>query len=478
MSDDNQELLENIIIKFLYTNIEVRERVYPYLKFSLFDLVENVEIIKFVKKFMMKYDKFPSLKETKLKISDPDLFDHLKYVMKIDVSDYSDEVILGEIEEYIREKAMMDVCFKVAEKITNGESDNIKGSPDEMREAMAFSFDKQVGLDIFDKDCEDGIYNHFHNKEYVVSTGLETFDEIIEGGFHEKSLSLFMAETNMGKSLIMGALATNNLLQDKNVLYVTCEMSEHKIGERIIANVFDIETKELKRMSKDKFSDCFAKARERFKGKFIVKEYPTGFASVNHIRNLVKELYLKKKFKPDIIYIDYIGIMAATFRSKSDNTYNIQKRITEEVRGLAVELGIPIISAIQTNRGGFGVDELDLSNVSDSVGTAFTADIMIGVTQPDELRAVGKYRWTLIKNRYGINKVGVTIKVNYGKMRLTDDDRVDDKFGANDDNIKPSIKTDAPKKKDSKEEATPRRRRVVNKRPEKTETKSKVKIQF
>lgn len=478
MSDDNQELLENIIIKFLYTNVDVRERILPYLKFSLFDLVENVEIIKFIKRFMMKYDKFPSLKETKLKISDPDLFNHLKSIFKIDISEYSDEVILGEIEEYIRQKAIMDVAFKVAEKVSNEEMDEVKGAPDEMREALAFSFDKQVGLDIFDSESEDGIYDHLHNQEYVVSTGLDTFDALIEGGFHEKSLSLFMAETNMGKSLIMGALATNNLLQDKNVLYVTCEMSEHKIGERIIANVFDIETKDLKKLSKDKIGDCFRKARDRFKGKFIVKEYPTGFASVNHIRNLCKELYLKKKFVPDIIYIDYIGIMAATFRSKSDNTYNIQKRITEEVRGLAVELGIPIVSAIQTNRSGFGAEELDLSNVSDSVGTAFTADIMIGITQPEELRAVGKYRWTIIKNRYGINNMGVTIRVNYGKMRLTDDETVmDSKFGANENKKSPPKTSNSSKKKEDDEVKTPKRRKVVNRRPA-NDDKSKVKIQM
>ena len=426
MSDDNDQLLENIIMKFLYTDKELRDKIIPYLRFSIFDEVENVELIKFIKKFMTKYNKFPNVKETRLKIKDPDVYSHLRKVMKMDTSEYSTEMIIGETEDFIRQKCIMDVCFKVVEQVNNDDMENISASPDEMREAVAFSFDNSVGLDIFHSDEEQKIYDQLHNKDIIVSTGLDTIDDLIEGGLHEKTLTLFMAETNMGKSLIMGSVATNNIFSGKKVLYVTCEMSEFKIGERVLQNAFDMSSKDIKRLPRDKFGMAFKRARDRLKGSFIVKEYPTGVATVNHIRNLVKELQLKKKFVPDIIYIDYIGIMAATHNSKNDNTYTSQKRITEEVRGLAVELAIPIVSAIQTNRMGMGQAELDLTNASDSIGTAFTADIMIGVTQQDELRAAGKYRWTLIKNRYGPNKVGVNIKVDYNKMRLTDDGIVEE----------------------------------------------------
>ena len=433
MSDDNQELLENIIMKFLYTDKELREKLIPYLRFSIFDDVNNIELIKFIKKFMNKYNKFPNPKETRLKIKDPDVFRHLRKVLKMDTSEYSTEMILGEAEEYIRQRCIMDVCFKVVEQVNNDDMDGIGNSPDEMREAVAFAFDNNVGLDIFAEESEDKIYEQMHNSDVVVPTGLDTIDELIEGGFHEKTLSLIMAETNMGKSLIMGALATNNVFQGKKVLYVTCEMSEFKIGERILQNSFDMNAKDLKRLPRDKFGAAFKKARDNMKGRFVVKEYPTGVASTNHIRNLIKELWLKKKFVPDIIYIDYIGIMASTTATKNDNTYITQKKITEEVRGLSVELGIPFVSAIQTNRSGMGKEELDLTNVSDSIGTAFTADIMIGVTQQPELRAAGKYRWTLIKNRYGPNGVGVTVKVDYNKMRLTDDGVVTPEEGFDDD---------------------------------------------
>ena len=312
-----------------------------------------------------------------------------------------------------------------------------------------------------------------------MSTGLDTIDDLIEGGFHEKTLTLIMAETNMGKSLMMGALAKNNAFQGKKVLYVTCEMSEFKIGERILANSLDINTKDIKMLTRDKFSECLKRARANLAGKFVVKEYPTGVATISHIRNLVKELQIKKNFTPDIIYIDYISIMASILNSKSDNTYTLQKRITEEVRRLAVELGIPIVSAIQTNRMGMGKDELDLTNTSDSIGTAFTADIIIAVTQSEELRAMSKFMWSLIKNRYGQNKVGVTIKVDYPKMRLSDDEICNDGNGEtthkpnrpqNNSHQKPNQVRNAP----SSSESAPKNRKIIRKESD----SSKPKIEF
>ena len=194
MVDDSQDLLENIIMKFLYTDDKVRDKVLPYFRFSIFDIDENLTLIKFIKKFRTKYNKFPNVKETRLQIPDVDAYEHLKEILKIDTSDYTTEVILGEIEEYIRQRCVMDVCFKVAEKVSNEEMDQIGDSADEMREALAFSFDDSVGLDVFDSDSEEMMYDHLHNTDYVVSTGLDTVDELIEGGFHEKTLTLVMAE--------------------------------------------------------------------------------------------------------------------------------------------------------------------------------------------------------------------------------------------------------------------------------------------
>ncbi len=427
MSNENEDFLfENVIMHLMFNDKELREKILPYLRFSIFELVENVEIIKFIKKFIERYKKFPSLRETKLKIKKPELYNHLKTVVTEDLGDIDRQVMIGEIEEYIKQKSVMDVVYSIVDKVQNEETESLNDAPDAIREALAFSFDNKVGIDIFSESDEDALYDFFHEHGFTVPSGLSTFDEIIDGGFHEKSLTLFMAETNMGKSLIMTALATNNVLQSKNVLYISYEMSEFKISERVIANAMDINIKDIKKLTRNKFKKLFARMRDKIKSKFIVKEYATKGGTVNHIRSLVKELLLKKKFVPDIIFIDYIGIMSSTFSSRSDNTYTEQKRITEEVRGLAVELEIPIVSAIQTNRGGMGNDELELSNASDSVGTVFTGDVIVAVTQSDELRQAGKYVFTIIKNRYGENKKRITVLVDYPKMRLSDDPEVEE----------------------------------------------------
>jgi len=426
MSDFDTNI-ENSIIKYLYLNKTVRDKVVPYFNFSIFELVENIEIMKYIKKFMEKYGKFPTPKETKMTIQNPELYEHLKRCINIDNDGISDEIMLEEIETYIKEKCVIDVIVDTMTKVQDGDIEAANASPDLMREALAFSFDDRVGIDIFSHEDEDSIFNFLHNREYVLSSGLKDFDALIGGGFHEKSLTLFMAETNMGKSLIMTALASNNILQGKNVLYVTYEMSEYKITERVLANIFDVDCSNLDKITKKDFSRRFDKARNQVQGKFIVKEYATKGGNVNNLRSLSKELKLKKKFTPDIIYIDYLGIMASATSNRTDNTYTEIKRITEEVRGLAVELGIPIVSAIQTNRDGFGNDSLSLSNASDSIGTVYTADLVIAVTQSESLREDGKYLWTLQKNRYGENQTSLPIRVNYPKMRLSNDSDDDDR---------------------------------------------------
>jgi len=219
----------------------------------------------------------------------------------------------------------------------------------------------------------------------------------------------------------MTSIAVDCVLKNKNVLYVTCEMSEEKISERVMANLFDICTEDLKLLPKNKFHDKFEKLKNQINHKLVIKEYPPRAINTNHILNLIKELKVRKKFSPDIIFIDYLGIMNPVYKNKGDNSYLEVKRISEEVRALAVELSLPIVSAVQTNRGGFGDSEIDLTDISDSIGTAATADIIIGVTQSEEMRKIGKYSWIILKNRYGLNKIKVNVNVDYYKMRVYED---------------------------------------------------------
>jgi hypothetical protein len=235
--------------------------------------------------------------------------------------------------------------------------------------------------------------------------------------------------SNLGKSLIKCSLATNSLLQNKNVLYLSLEMSEEKISERVLANLFDINLSDLKMLDKNKFMIKLQEHQQKLESNFYVVAYPPKSINANRIRNILKELQLKKKFVPDIIFVDYLGLMSPNATNKNSNTYSEQKTISEELRAIAVEFGMPIVSAVQTNRNGFGNAELDLTDIADSVGTVATADIIFGVTQTQEMRDAGRYSFLLLKNRYGENKKKRYIGVDYPKMRIYDvvDDADEDK---------------------------------------------------
>jgi len=228
--------------------------------------------------------------------------------------------------------------------------------------------------------------------------------------------------TNMGKSLIMTAIAANMILQNKKILYVSLEMSEEKIAERIIANIFDININELSLIEKARFQELFDDHIKKLSNNLVIKQYPTSSANVNHLRNLMTDLKGKKNFVPDVVFVDYLGILAPIHRRASDNMYADNKRIAEEMRGFAVEYDLPVISAVQTNRTGASKDEIDLTHIGESFGVAGVADLIVAVTQSDELRKIGKYSWTLSKNRYGINGTHCMINVDYMKMRLSDPD--------------------------------------------------------
>jgi len=268
--------------------------------------------------------------------------------------------------------------------------------------------------------CQDGKFKSFDVK--LTDQIINVVDIAVDNNNHRYYTNgVSSHNTNLGKSLIMTSIGVECLLQNKNVLYVTCEMAEEKIAERVMANMFDVDIGVLNTIPRDKFMDKFEVFDKKIPEQFYVKEYAPRSISVNHIRVLLKELEAKRKFVPDIIFIDYLGIMMSTISRKSDNTYVELKRISEEVRALAVEFGVPIVSAIQSNRAAIGSAEIDLKNVADSIGSAATADIIVGVTQSEELREQGKYAWVFLKNRYGINKQKILINVNYNKMRISED---------------------------------------------------------
>ena len=298
-----------------------------------------------------------------------------------------------------------------------------KGSiPEILSDALAVSFDSHIGHD-FIEDAEER-FDFYQRKESRTPFDLDYFNKITKGGLPNKTLNIALAGTGVGKSLFMCHCAAANLMNAKNVLYITMEMAEEKIAERIDANLLNVTMDELKVLPKDAYDKKMSRVSNKTTGKLIIKEYPTASASSGHFRHLLNELKLKRSFRPDIIYIDYLNIcMSARLRHGSNvNSYTYVKAIAEELRGLAVEFGVPVVSATQTTRSGFTSSDIGLEDTSESFGLPATADLMFALISTEELQDLGQIMVKQLKNRYSdpnINRRFV-LGVDRAKMRLFD----------------------------------------------------------
>ncbi len=326
-------------------------------------------------------------------------------------------------ESWCKERAIYLALMKSIQ-IADGQDEKHSNDaiPDILKDALAVGFDQHVGHDYIDDS--EGRYEYYHRKENKIEFDLEMFNKITAGGVSNKTLNIALAGTGVGKSLFMCHYASSVLLQGKNVLYVTCEMAEEKIAERIDANLLNTNIREVAELPKTVFERKVNKLREKTQGKLIIKEYPTASAHVGHFRSLLSELKLKKNFMPDIIFIDYLNICASSrYRSAVNvNSYNYVKAIAEELRGLAVEFDVPIFSATQTTRSGFTSTDPDLTDTSESFGLPATADLMIALISSDELEELGQIMVKQLKNRYNdptYNKRFV-VGIDRPKMRLYD----------------------------------------------------------
>ena len=351
-------------------------------------------------------------------------------------------------ESWCKERAIYLALMKSIQ-IADGQDEKHSNDaiPDILKDALAVGFDQHVGHDYIDDS--EGRYEYYHRKENKIEFDLEMFNKITAGGVSNKTLNIALAGTGVGKSLFMCHYAASVLLQGKNVLYVTCEMAEEKIAERIDANLLNTNIKEVADLPKTVFEKKVNKLREKTQGKLIIKEYPTASAHVGHFRSLLSELKLKKNFTPDIIFIDYLNICASSrYRSAVNvNSYNYVKAIAEELRGLAVEFDVPIFSATQTTRSGFTSTDPDLTDTSESFGLPATADLMIALISSDELEELGQIMVKQLKNRYNdptYNKRFV-VGIDRPKMRLYDCEQE-----AQDDILDTNVDTHTQPSQDSK----------------------------
>lgn len=410
-------LYEKLLIQYMFNDEIVREKMIPFLNPAVFMNGDNVQVVKNIQSFMERHNHFPRISELKLFIDNGSTYDHLIDVMNVDSSEYDRDFILGELEEFYRKSLISNFVIDIAESMKTNDSNALSIYSDKLRECASFSFNNDIGVSLLDDI--DKIYSGLHDKDRVFSTGIKLLDYYLGGGFHEKSLNLFMGSVNKGKSLILYAMAVAFLLSNKKTFILSLEMSEEKVFERILANLFDVDIALLRGLSKEKFYEYYEIIKKKLKNNLYVLQRPAKTVSANVLRSILKDYKTKKGVTFEVIVIDYISLMCQNrVTSKNDNLYSEMKTIAEEVRGVMVEEELCGVSAVQTNRSGFDNLDLEMTSISESIGLAATADSMIGIMQSDELRAAGKYKWSILKNRYGINNVSFYVGVDYPKMRI------------------------------------------------------------
>jgi replicative DNA helicase len=429
------ENLNKTILRSLLTNEEYLRKVVPFLKPNYFEGSLKV-IFKQVAAFVDKHNTLPTLEAFRIdleqneKISD-DMFTEVSALLPEIFSpvDIAQDFLLEKTENWCQERAL-HIAIMESINILDGKSETMTKNaiPEILSEALGVGFDNNIGHDYID-NAEDR-YDFYNRVEEKLPFDIDNFNKITKGGLPDKTLNIALAGTGVGKSLFMCHVGANALLQGKNVLYITMEMAEERIAERIDANLLDIPIDQLDKLPKTMFTEKVNTLAKKTVGKLIVKEYPTGAAHVGHFRALMKELKLKRSFVPDIVFIDYLNICASS-RMKSMggaiNSYTYIKAIAEELRGLAVEFEVPIVSATQTTRSGYTNSDPGLEDTSESFGLPATADLMFALVSNEELEQSGQIMVKQLKNRYNDpNKYKrFVVGIDRSKMRLYDVDPVD-----------------------------------------------------
>ena len=423
------EKIESLILQNFIFNEEYTRKVIPFIKPEYFeDKCEKI-IFEEISNFISQYGSCITKQALYIEIDNrSDLNeDEVKQIRNL-IGSFEDGLVefnwlINSTEKWCKDRAiylaLMESIYIADDKDSKKTRDAI---PEILTEALSVSFDNNIGHDYLQNYEER--YEYYHRKEDKIPFDIEYFNKITKGGLPTKTLNVALAGTGVGKSLFMCHMASSILLQGRNVLYITMEMAEEKIAERIDANLLNVPIQNLAELPKTAFENKVSKLAAKTQGTIIIKEYPTASAHAGHFKALLNELSLKKSFRPDIIFIDYLNICASSrYRGNSTvNSYSYIKAIAEELRGLAVEANVPIVSATQTTRSGYGSSDVELTDTSESFGLPATADLMFALISTDELEGLGQILVKQLKNRYNdptIHKRFV-VGIDRAKMRLYD----------------------------------------------------------
>ena len=421
--------VEFLILRNLIHNEEYVRKVIPFIKADYFEDYNQKVVYEEISKFVDAYNQPPTKEvlcievEKRQDINDSSFKEITQLIGSLDDEVAEFNWLVSTTENWCRDRAIYLALMKSIGLADGKNETEDKGAiPDILSKALAVSFDTNIGHDYL-QDYEER-YESYHRKEDKIEFDLEYFNKITKGGLPNKTLNIALAGTGVGKSLFMCHVASAALLQGKNVLYITLEMAEEKIAERIDANLLNVNIQDITDLPKVMYEGKVTDLAKKTQGTLIIKEYPTAAAHSGHFKSLLQELALKKSFRPDIIFVDYLNICASSrYRGNSTvNSYSYIKAIAEELRGLAVETNLPIVSATQTTRSGYGSSDVELTDTSESFGLPATADLMFALISTDELEPLGQIVVKQLKNRYNdptINKRFI-VGIDRAKMRLYD----------------------------------------------------------
>ena len=421
--------VEFLILRNLLYNEQYTRKVIPFIKAEYFEDVNQKIVFEEILNFIQEYNQLATKEvlcieiENRKDINETSFSEIIHLINHLDDVPVEFEWLVNTTEKWCRDRAIY-LALMEAIQVADGKDQkkNRDSIPSILQDALAVSFDTHIGHDYLE-DYEQR-YESYHRKEEKIEFDLEYFNKITKGGLPNKTLNIALAGTGVGKSLFMCHVASSVLLQGRNVLYITLEMAEEKIAERIDANLLNVNIKDIETLPKMMFDTKVNNIAKKTQGTLIIKEYPTASAHAGHFRALLNELSLKKSFKPDIIFIDYLNICGSS-RYKSNfsvNSYSYVKAIAEELRGLAVEANVPIVSATQTTRSGFGSADPELTDTSESFGLPATADLMFALISTEELEGLGQIMVKQLKNRYSSTDKykRFVLGIDREKMRLYD----------------------------------------------------------
>jgi len=418
--------IEVKILSQLIHNEDYLRKVLPFIKDTYFEELSEKVIFSEIYKYVNDYDSVPTksvlfIECEKRKDITEEIFQKIETTIeKFQEERVDHQWMLDTTEKWCKDRAIY-LSLLESIKIADGKDKTRSRDaiPSILSDALSISFDDHVGHDYFLDD--EARYDFYHRKEEKIPFDLELFNKITKGGLPTKTLNIALAGTGVGKSLFMCHMASACLLQSKNVLYITLEMSEERIAERIDANLLDVNIQKITEIPKVLYTDRLANLSKKTQGKLIIKEYPTASAHVGHFKSLLNELGLKKGFRPDIIFVDYLNICSSSrYKGSIVNSYTYVKAIAEELRGLAVEFNVPIVSATQTTRSGYASSDIDLTDTSESFGLPATADFMFALISTEELEELNQLMVKQLKNRYNdpTSNKRFVVGIDRSKMKL------------------------------------------------------------